>query len=1082
MEIFTITKKVITVALVALVLFNIHIANAQQLQEKIDVVTLNETDNTVVVDFMQLEDGMFNRVWLYHELHDDKSIVCRAIDGKGIVEISAADSKTSLQGIYIKATGYLEKTLQLDAQYDKEVKGSLMASCQDIYGDQIMDFLMGIKAPTDIENDSCHKSMPFCTGTIYSFPAGVNTGSAQSGPNYGCLSTRPNPVWYHMKIENPGNITIRMIGKRLDNSPLDIDFALWGPYANPITPCVAQLTANCSGNGCPNNTQNPNFYPSGNLHDCSFDGSSVEHAHIVDGLTGQYYILLITNYANAPGNITFSQTAGDGSTDCTILPPAASSNSPVCIGNTIELNAANAPGATYLWSGPNGYTSNQQNPTIANAQTSYSGIYSVTITVQGIQSDPALTNVSVIAPPTGTLSALTPTSICQGDSIHLQIVATSMGPYRAVLNSGSGIPSILNFWQPVYTFWVYPTDTTTYTLSGISNSGCSGTTSGSVTATVRPKPTPLFNSSNPCANLTTQFTDMSTVTGGSISSWLWNYGDMTTTSNLQNPTHVYTNANTYNVTLTITANNGCSKSVTSPVQINPTPSIFAGSDISIPYGTFTSLNGSVLGGSGTHTYLWTPSDKVNNATILNPNTVPLGASVDFLLTATDANGCQKSDDLTVTITGGPLSGLVNASPSEICVGESTVLNAVPSGGTGIYTYTWTSNPSGFNSVLEDPTVSPTVTTTYYLSVYDNFNTIEAQTTVTVNQKPIVDAGIDKTIQHGTSTNLASTVTGGAPQYQYSWTPANVLLSPNAQTTLTNNLYGSTSFNLLVTDSKGCKQNDEMTVNIAGGPLQVNPIAMQPVICRNESTVLRALPSGGSNEYTSYTWISVPAGFNSSSPEPTVTPIVSTTYQVSVFDGYNTTTGYVTVNVNQLPVIDLIPDDPKVTVISNTEIGLCVFDTIPISAGNPGATYLWSNGSIEQSILLATSGISFDMQQYNVVVTIPETGCSNTANITASFTFSNCSYGIEEIKADNRLKVYPNPSGDGIFNMLIEDLQGATKLEVYNAQGMIVYATDYMLPGIKAFREELNLGNTHKGIYFLKLSNNEAVIIQKIIIR
>ncbi len=969
-------------------------------------------------------------------------------------DIDLAELKLDVSNIIADAE---TKDLKLNSK-EKELITDLL---KEQYGDRLIDY--STRGVLDTQNDSCHLSTPFCTGTIYSFPAGTNT-TAQSGPNYNCLNTRPNPAWYHLKILDPGPIAIYMYS----TPSRDIDFCLWGPYADPITPCPMTNT-----NGGLTGSK---------VVDCSYSPNPTETANIPNGQTGQYYILVITNFSNQPCNITFQQNSGTGTTDCTILPPAASSNSPVCIGETIQLNAANAPGASYQWSGPNGFISNQQNPTIANAQTNNTGIYSVTITVQGIQSDPSITDVSVVPPPTATLTSLTPTTICQGDSVQLQISATSSGPYRAVLNSGTGIPTIINFWQPIHTFWVYPTDTTTYSLSDISNSACSGTTSGSVTVTVKPKPTPLFNSSNPCANLSTLFTDMSTVTGGSVSSWSWNFGDLTATSNLQNPTHVYTNANTYNVILTITANNGCSKSVTTPVLINPTPSVFAGSDVSIPYGTFTSLNGSVLGGSGTHTYLWTPSDKVNNATILNPNTVPLGASVDFLLTATDANGCQKSDDLTVTITGGPLSGVVNASPSEICVGESTVLNAVPSGGTGIYTYSWTSNPPGFTSVIEDPTVAPTVTTTYYLSVYDNFNTIVAQTTVTVNQKPAVDAGIDKTIPHGTATSLASSVTGGASPYQYAWTPANVLVTPTAQTTLTNNLYGSTSFNLLVTDSKGCEQNDEMTVNIAGGPLQVNPIAMQPIICRNESTVLRALPSGGSNEYTSYTWTSVPAGFNSTTPEPTVTPTVSTTYQVDVFDGYNTTTGYVTVTVNQLPVIDLIPDDPKVTVISNTEIGLCVFDTIPISAGNPGATYLWSNGSIEQSILLATSGISFDMQQYNVVVTNPETGCVNTANITASFTFTNCSYGIEEIKADNRLKVYPNPSGDGIFNMLIEDLRGVTKVEVYNAQGMIVFSTDYMLTGTKVFREELNLGNTQKGIYFLKLSNNEAVIIQKIIIR
>ena len=56
---------------------------------------------------------------------------------------------------------------------------------------------------------SCADSDPFCTGTIYEFPAGT-TGAAEAGPYYGCLSTQPAPAWYHMKIGNPGPITIYM--------------------------------------------------------------------------------------------------------------------------------------------------------------------------------------------------------------------------------------------------------------------------------------------------------------------------------------------------------------------------------------------------------------------------------------------------------------------------------------------------------------------------------------------------------------------------------------------------------------------------------------------------------------------------------------------------------------------------------------------------------------------------------------------------------------------------------------------------------------------------------------------------------
>ncbi len=966
-----------------------------------------------------------------------------------------------LTDLQAQVSAIISNSVTKDISYSAAQKEMVEKALKEKYGDRLIDYSKsGI---LETVNDSCHLSMPFCTGTIYSFPAGTNTQS-QNGPNYSCLSTKPNPAWYHLKIENEGPIAIFMYS----TPSRDIDFCLWGPFTDPITPCPMTNT-----NGGLTGSK---------VVDCSYSPDVTETANIPDGQTGQYYILIITNYSNQPCNITFQQNSGTGTTDCTILPPAASSNSPVCVGETIELQAANAPGASYSWSGPNNFVSNQQNPVLPNAQYSNAGIYSLTITVQGITSDPTNTEIFVYDPPTGTLTANGNTTICHGDSVQMQIATTSVGPFRAVLSSGNGIPTIINFWQTPHTFWVKPNDTATFTLTGISNNACSGTVSGEVTVNVKPKPVPLFTATNPCTNLITQFTDQSTVTGGSISSWDWNFGDLTPHSNLPNPTHTYTNANNYNVVLNVTANNGCSKSATFPVLINPTPSVSAGSDVSIPYGTNTQLNGTATGGSGIHTYQWIPADKVENATILNPNTLLLASSVDFTLTATDANGCQKSDGMKVTITGGPLSGVITAEEPEICIGESMLLNAMPSGGSGTYTYSWTSNPPGFTSNLEDVTVSPTVTTTYLLEVYDNFNTINAQYTLTVNPRPNVNAGIDQTIPHGTNTTLSASVTGGSSPYQYAWTPANILNSPTNATTQTHNLYSSTSFNLVVTDGKGCDQTDEMTVSIEGGPLQVNPVAMQPVICRNESTQIKALPAGGSNQYVSYTWTSEPTGFNSTEAEPTVSPEVTTIYTVVVSDGYNEISGFVQVTVNQLPVIDLIPDDPRVLVMSPTEIGLCVFDSIPVNAGNPGATYEWSNGSTEQTITLATSGISFDQQVYSVIVTDQTTLCSNSAEITAYFNFENCSYGIDEKEMDSRFKVYPNPSSTGVFNMLMEDLSGSTMLQVFNAYGSLIWSNSYKLNAGVAVREELDLSNAPNGVYFLKLMNNEAAIIKKIIIR
>src|SRR5207244_406507 len=75
--------------------------------------------------------------------------------------------------------------------------------------------------------------------------------------------------------------------------------------------------------------------------------------------------------------------------------PTASNGGPFCEGATISLSTPGVSGATYAWTGPNGFTSAQQNPARANATTADSGTYSVTITVNGCTSAAGTTNVTV---------------------------------------------------------------------------------------------------------------------------------------------------------------------------------------------------------------------------------------------------------------------------------------------------------------------------------------------------------------------------------------------------------------------------------------------------------------------------------------------------------------------------------------------------------------------------------------------------------------------------------------------------------------------------------------------------------------
>jgi len=81
-----------------------------------------------------------------------------------------------------------------------------------------------------------------------------------------------------------------------------------------------------------------------------------------------------------------------------------------------------------------------------------------------------------------------------------------------------------------------------------------------------------------------------------------------------------------------------------------------------------------------------------------------------------------------------------ATPPIICSGQSSQLNANPTGGSGNYTFSWTSIPAGFTSTQQNPSVSPTVTTQYIVASGDGSATRSDTVLVTVNGHPTANAG------------------------------------------------------------------------------------------------------------------------------------------------------------------------------------------------------------------------------------------------------------------------------------------------------------------------------------------------------
>ena len=800
-------------------------------------------------------------------------------------------------------------------EWNKDEQGLYIMGCSDRREMNLLNMVMG----RDGSNDSCHKSFPFCTGTTYNFPAGVNSGSGQQGPNYGCLFTRPNPAWYHMLIGTSGSITITM----QSNPLVDIDFICWGPFDHPTDPCVAQLTAN-------------------KIVDCSYSTAATEVCNIPNAVTGQYYILLITNYSNQPCNISFSQTGGTGTTDCTIVPPPIGNNGPLCIGGTLQLFVLNPiAGSTYAWTGPNNWSSTQQNPVIPNVNMSHAGTYTLVISLFGQTSDPVSTEVQIFPPPNPTISG--PQITCQGSSyVYISQNSQPGNTFNWVVTGGEVINGQGTSMATVK--W------TTYgagTVRVTENSPwCGPVTSPWLNVSISPLP---FAPATPTGQgLVCQgMSGVQYTTSGSSNSlsYIWSLqppeaGNIngTGTTAVVNWSGLYSGT----ASIAVAGENDCglgSPSQALDVIVGAAPDADAGDDSTIPHGSSTTLYGTATGGNPPYAYSWSPPELLVNPNVQNPQTVNLFQPTVFTLTVNDNGSCTASDEVIITLSGGALSVLVGADHNAVCYGSSTQLSAIPGGGSGNYTYSWVSEPPGFTSNEQNPYVTPNQSTFYAVTVDDGYNNAYGDIFITVNQLPTAHAGANQSIPHGASTTLNGSGSGGTPSYSYAWEPAALLINPNSNTTATVNLYETTTFYLTVTDSNGCVSDiNSVEVIVSGNALWSDPYAFPALVCPGSNTQLFANPSGGSQNYTCE-WTSDPPGFTSGEQNPVVFPSGPTIYYVTVNDGFNTHTGSIFIDYAALPSADFTFD----TVCHGTLTTLA--DRSMITEGSIETLIWFSNGAV-----------------------------------------------------------------------------------------------------------------------------------------
>ena len=703
-------------------------------------------DDGVVLDFFQIDDFYFRVCLLYNLNHDDRFILTQSEEW-GEFSVNANDERINT-GFYDTFEAFYNNTYTDFGFLSKTDIDDRMPHWKDNIPDTqflsiMMDIVMRSNRPV---NNHCVDSDPFCTSDVITFAAATTSQTADQleGTTLqdGCIGSSYNPSWFHMRIQTGGQFIIHAEGHDPNNGTnRDIDFCIWGPYTNPTTPCVAQLTTDKIIDCCYSASYSEDIYlgyqPANHVHNTSH-GTVYYHLPEV----GEYYILMITNFSQQPCTISFTKTpnSGPGETDCGILPGVVTNDGPYCVGETIHLSVNAQEGATYSWTGPAGFSSNQQNPSRPNCTLNMAGTYTCTTTV-GSQSVTASTEVIIYPMPTANFNF---TTVCVGTPTQFTSTSTTNPSGQQIQSynwnfgdgqTGSG-----------------PNPTHTYANPGsyqvILAVGCGGHCTSQITKTVSVygQPTSNFTYTTVCKGTPTEFTSTATPPQGQqINSYQWNFGDGQTGSG-QTVSHTYAQAGNYQVTHTVGVGSGdCTGTMTHtvPVYATPTPTATAQPPVVI-YGGVATLTANA-GTTGSFTFHWEPANKVVSPNSQTTQTIPLQETTIFTCTVTNPEGnCTGSTQVTVSIDGSNMTAIATADQTEICEGESTTLHAQPAGGTGNYTFSWTPANTLNNANIQHPVATPPVgTTTYTCHVSDGLSSQDV--TVTIRVYPNMEADVYHTI-------------------------------------------------------------------------------------------------------------------------------------------------------------------------------------------------------------------------------------------------------------------------------------------------------------------------------------------------
>ncbi len=641
--------------------------------------------------------------------------------------------------------------------------------------------------------------------------------------------------------------------------------------------------------------------------------------------TGQYLNIYPSTWADT-GIVYVIKTVGSvsdtASTHVTIRPRpvvVATSNAPICSQTTLNLFAnPDSTGETFSWTGPNGFTSTLQNPTIGTVPVIDSGIYHVYVNWNGCI-DSATVHVRIDSTP-AVPAATSNSPVCSGNTLSLSSSDATPG----VTYQWSGPPAFSSTLQNPTITPVTTASSGTYTVTAILGACRSSNTTVVVIRQTPPAPT-LGSNSPICSGNALNLT--ATTTAGSTYSWV---GPNGFSSTLQNPTinpATTLATGTYSVIATLA---GCPSAMSLiAVVVDSTPvAPVAGSNTPVCSGN-TLLLTATDATAGVN-YTWA-GPNLFASTLQNPSISPVTTAASGVYTVTAHLGmCSSFSTTTVVINQTPdAPDLTSNSP--VCSGFALILTSSSAVGS---TYSW-NGPNGFTSVLQNPTINPanTLATGTYSVIATLNGCPSAMATIYVEvdstpASPVPSSnspGLPSICEGDTLTLFATDATAGVT---YSWSGPNSFSSTEQNPVIYNVTTAAIGLYTVTVSIGGgtCTSFAVLAVSIAATPA-LTATSNSPVCTGTDDTLfLYAVAPPGST----YSWIG-PYVFSSGNPNPQRDSVIfeyGGVYQVTA------TLNGCTNTVNDTVVVVRTPGPPMLTWLTYCQYYLAA----PLMAG--GENILW----------------------------------------------------------------------------------------------------------------------------------------------